>query len=99
MAKPAIKVYVQHHGNMMCDYRWLLVNAEWMQSKSDQQPQSKWGPCPTHTLVVDHPNARFLSATTCPRHCNHNCPKPPPLTWFPYPIAPPHHYSHPSPNP
>ena len=58
MAKPAIKVHVQHHGNMMCDYRWLLVNAEWMQSKSNQQPQSQWGPCPTHTVVVDHPDGR-----------------------------------------
>ncbi len=46
MAKPAIKVHVQHHGNMMCDYRWLLVNAEWMQSKSDPQPQSHWDLAP-----------------------------------------------------
>ena len=59
MAKPAIKVYVQHHGNMMCDYRWLLVNAEWLVSKSNPNPPSTWGPCPTHTVVVDHPDGRL----------------------------------------
>jgi len=66
MAKPAIKVYVQHHGNMMCDYQWLVVSGARMGSRNGR-PQASWGPCPTHTVVVEHPDGNILFDTTCPR--------------------------------
>ncbi|TMD77012.1 MAG: MBL fold metallo-hydrolase, partial [Chloroflexi bacterium] len=92
MAKPAIKVYVQHHGNMMCDYRWLLVNAEWLVSKSNPNPPSTWGPCPTHTVVVDHPDGRLLFDTTCPRDWQQRWTNAAALNWFPYEDVTPEQY-------
>jgi len=92
MAKPAIKVYVQHHGNMMCDYRWLLVNADWMQSKSNPNAHSQWGPCPTHTVVVDHPDGRLLFDTTCPRDWQQHWENTVAKNWFPYEDVAPEQY-------
>jgi N-acyl homoserine lactone hydrolase len=92
MAKPPMKVYIQHHGNMMCDYRWLLVNADWMQSKSNPEPQSHRGPCPTHTVVVDHPDGRLLFDTTCPRDWQQHWANTVAKDWFPYEDVAPEQY-------
>jgi len=45
---------------MMCDYQWLITKAERMANRSNQNPQSVWGQCPTHTVVVDHPDGHLL---------------------------------------
>jgi N-acyl homoserine lactone hydrolase len=66
MAKPGTRVYVQHHGNMMCDYHWLVVRADWFASRSATTTPSTWGPLPTHTVIVDHPDGKLLFDTSCP---------------------------------
>jgi N-acyl homoserine lactone hydrolase len=92
MAKAPIKVYVQHHGNMMCDYKWLLVNAAWLTSKDNPNPPSTWGPCPTHTVVVDHPDGRLLFDTTCPRNWKQHWVNSVAENWFPYEDVKPEQY-------
>ena len=84
MAKPSIKVYVQHHGNMMCDYHWLIVSAGQLANKSNPTTPSTWGPCPTHTVVVDHPDGRLLFDTTCPRDWQQRWTPTVAKEWFPY---------------
>jgi len=92
MAKPAIKVYVQHHGNMMCDYQWLITKAERMANRSNQNPQSVWGQCPTHTVVVDHPDGHLLFDTTCPRDWQQRWTPAVAKEWFPYEDVAPEQY-------
>jgi N-acyl homoserine lactone hydrolase len=92
MAKPNTKVYVQHHGNMMCDYQWLVVSPERMAKKGNTNPQSAWGPCPTHTVVVDHPDGRILFDTTCPRDWQQRWQGTVATDWFPYEDVQPEQY-------
>lgn len=92
MAKAPIKVHVQHHGNMMCDYKWLLVNAGWLQSKNQPDPVSTWGPCPTHTVVVEHPDGRLLFDTTCPRDWQQHWKNTVAEDFFPYEDVSPEQY-------
>ncbi len=68
MANPKMKVYVQHHGNMHCDPQWLLLAARYMATRTEPHMPADWVPCPTHTVVVDHPDGRILMDTTCPRN-------------------------------
>jgi len=91
MAKPEIKVYVQHHGNMMCDYQWLLVSGARMASRHGR-PQASWGPCPTHTVVVDHPDGRLLFDTTCPRDWEQRWTRTAAYDFFPYEDVKPEQY-------
>lgn len=92
MATPPIKVYVQHHGNMMCDYRWLVVSAEHLANKNDTNPRSPWGPCPTHTVVVEHPDGRLLFDTTCPSNWQTHWENTVAKNWFPYEDVKPEQY-------
>ncbi len=60
-----IKVYVQHHGYLSCDLRWLLVSPSLFGSRKNKNPDA-WGDVPTITVVVEHPEGRLLFDTTCP---------------------------------
>jgi N-acyl homoserine lactone hydrolase len=91
MAKPPIKVYVQHHGNMMCDYQWLLVSGDRMASRNNR-PQASWGPCPTHTVVVEHPDGRLLFDTSCPRNWEQRWQNTVAFNFFPYEDVKPEQY-------
>ncbi|QBD83721.1 N-acyl homoserine lactonase family protein [Ktedonosporobacter rubrisoli] len=63
-----IKVYIQHHGNMHCDPRWLINTPLLMASRREPHKAAEWRSCPTHTVVVDHPDGRILMDTACPRN-------------------------------
>ena len=82
MAKPPIKVYVQYHGNMMCDYQWLVAKPERLASVHGC-PCATWGPSPSHTVIVEHPDGRLLFDVTCPPDWRDRW-TPLARDWFPY---------------
>ncbi len=61
-----MKVYLQHHGNLHCDLRWLL-NAHAYATKSNPNPATPWYDSPIMTAVIDHPDGRILFDTGTPR--------------------------------
>jgi N-acyl homoserine lactone hydrolase len=82
MTQPPIKVWIQYHGNMMCDYQWLVMKPERL-ANVRHRPQATWGPSPCHTVVVDHPDGRLLFDLACPRDWRERW-SPIARDWFPY---------------
>lgn len=62
------KLYVLNHGNMHCDLGWLLVEGgKTLAARDNPALPRQWVECPTHTVLVDHPDGWILWDTTCPR--------------------------------
>jgi N-acyl homoserine lactone hydrolase len=61
-----MKLYFQHHGNLKCDVRRLISGAN-LATRSNPAPEVEWYDSPVLTLLIDHPDGRFLFDTACPR--------------------------------
>lgn len=67
MGKPN-RLYILDHGNMHCDLGWLIVQAGLtLATRDDPHLPRQWVECPTHTVLIDHPEGWILWDTTCPR--------------------------------
>jgi N-acyl homoserine lactone hydrolase len=55
-------------GAMTCDLTWLLLApGRSIVSRSQKDKPAEWVACPSHAVVIDHPEARILWDTSCPR--------------------------------
>jgi N-acyl homoserine lactone hydrolase len=63
------KVHVLDCGAMSCDLTWLLLAAgKVMATRQEPQGPRTWVDCPTHAVLVEHPEGRLLWDTSCPRN-------------------------------
>ncbi|HUZ40618.1 MAG TPA: N-acyl homoserine lactonase family protein [Acidimicrobiales bacterium] len=71
MKKPR-RLYIQNHGNMHCDLGWLIAQAGVTLANRDQKSSlaRQWVECPSHTVLIDHPDGWILWDTTVPRDWN-----------------------------
>ncbi|HWC83453.1 MAG TPA: N-acyl homoserine lactonase family protein [Pseudonocardiaceae bacterium] len=60
-----MKVYFQHHGNLKCDIRRLLSGTGFA-TRQNPSPEVEWYDSPVLTILIDHPDGRFLFDTACP---------------------------------
>ncbi len=68
MAKVPMKVHVLGCGAMTCDLTWLLLAAgRSIVDRHHKDRPAEWVRCPTHAVVIDHPDGRLLWDTSCPR--------------------------------
>lgn len=66
MAKPR-KLFIQNHGNMHCDLGWLIVQGGiTLANRDNPYLPRQWVECPTHTVLIDHPDGWILWDTTVP---------------------------------
>jgi glyoxylase-like metal-dependent hydrolase (beta-lactamase superfamily II) len=66
--KDKITAHVLACGAMHCDLTWLLLQpGKAMASRADPAKPAVWTDCPTHAVLVDHPDGRILWDTSCPR--------------------------------
>jgi N-acyl homoserine lactone hydrolase len=55
-------------GTMHCDLTWLLLQpGRSITDRSNPAKPAEWVICPTHAVLVDHPEGRILWDTSCPR--------------------------------
>jgi N-acyl homoserine lactone hydrolase len=63
-----ITAHVLSCGAMHCDLTWLLLRpGRSIASRADTAKPAEWVDCPTHAVLIDHPEARILWDTSCPR--------------------------------
>ena len=61
------KVHLLDTGTMECDHTWLLLKpGETITNRSNKAKPAPWGPCPTHAVLVEHPEGRILWDTGVP---------------------------------
>ncbi len=62
------RLYIQNHGNMHCDLGWLIaLGGVTLAARDNPNLSRQWVECPTHTVLIDHPDGWILWDTTCPR--------------------------------
>ena len=68
-AKPdKITAHVLACGAMHCDLTWLLLQpGRAMTTRANPAKPAEWIDCPTHAVLIDHPDGRILWDTSCPR--------------------------------
>ena len=68
-AKPdKITAHVLACGAMHCDLTWLLLHpGRAMTTRANPAKPAEWIDCPTHAVLIDHPDGRILWDTSCPR--------------------------------
>jgi N-acyl homoserine lactone hydrolase len=55
-------------GAMTCDLTWLLLApGRSIVSRAQKQKPAEWVACPSHAVIIDHPEGRLLWDTSCPR--------------------------------
>jgi N-acyl homoserine lactone hydrolase len=63
-----ITAHVLACGAMHCDLTWLLLQpGRAMTTRDNPAKPAVWTDCPTHAVLVDHPDGRILWDTSCPR--------------------------------
>jgi N-acyl homoserine lactone hydrolase len=61
-------VHVLSCGAMRCDLTWLLLQpGRAIASRKNPAKPAEWTDCPTHAVLIDHPEGRVLWDTSCPR--------------------------------
>jgi len=61
-------VHVLGCGAMHCDLTWLLLQpGRVIKDRSNASQPVDWVECPTHAVLIDHPDGRLLWDTSCPR--------------------------------
>ncbi len=62
------KVHLLKTGVMECDHTWLLLKpGVTITNRSNQAKPARWGTCPTHAVLIEHPDGRILWDTGVPR--------------------------------
>lgn len=65
---PDIKLHILSTGVMECDHTWLLLKAgTTIRPRSNKFDTVPWGECPTHAVLVEHPDGLVLWDTGVPR--------------------------------
>lgn len=63
-----ITAHVLSCGAMHTDLTWLLLQpGRAIANRSNPAKPAEWIDCPTHAVLVDHPDGRILWDTSCPR--------------------------------
>jgi N-acyl homoserine lactone hydrolase len=63
-----ITAHVLACGAMHCDLTWLLLQpGRSITDRSHPDKPAEWINCPTHAVLVDHPEGKILWDTSCPR--------------------------------
>lgn len=63
-----ITAHVLSCGAMHTDLTWLLLQpGRAIANRSNPAKPAEWVDCPTHAVLVDHPDGRILWDTSCPR--------------------------------
>ncbi|MCD7100755.1 N-acyl homoserine lactonase family protein [Pseudoclavibacter sp. 13-3] len=63
-----MKVHILSTGVMECDYTWLLLKAgSTIADRNHKDQKPRWDDCPTHAVLVEHPEGRLLWDTGVPR--------------------------------
>ena len=64
---PDIKARIVNHGAMHCDLTWLLLKPmATIADRAHPDMPRAWVECPTHTVLIEHPDGRILWDTSCP---------------------------------
>jgi len=67
-----ITAHVLSCGAMHTDLTWLLLQpGRAITNRSNPRKPAEWTDCPTHAVLVDHPDGRILWDTSCPRDWEH----------------------------
>lgn len=62
------KVHLLRTGTMECDQTWLLLKpGATITDRSHTHKEAVWTTCPTHAVLVEHPDGRILWDTGVPR--------------------------------
>lgn len=62
------KVHLLDTGTMECDHTWLLLKpGQTITNRSNTAKPAPWGPCPTHAVLIEHPDGRVLWDTGVPQ--------------------------------
>lgn len=62
------KAHLLNTGVMECDHTWLLLKpGQAITNRSDKAKPAPWGPCPTHAVLIEHPEGRVLWDTGVPQ--------------------------------
>lgn len=65
---PDIKLHILSTGVMECDHTWLLLKAgTTIRPRSNKNDTVPWGECPTHAVLIEHPDGLVLWDTGVPR--------------------------------
>ena len=63
-----MKLHVLSSGVMECDHTWLLLKGgTTIMDRDHKGSPAPWGECPTHALLIEHPEGRVLWDTGVPR--------------------------------
>lgn len=63
-----MKVHVLSTGVMECDLTWLLLKGGGtIRDRNHKNDPVVWGDCPTHAVLIEHPDGRILWDTGVPR--------------------------------
>lgn len=55
-------------GTMHCDLTWLLLQpGRAITSRANTAKPAEWITCPTHAVLIEHPEGKILWDTSCPR--------------------------------
>lgn len=65
---PDMKLHILSTGVMECDHTWLLLKAgTTIQPRAHKTDPVPWGECPTHAVLIEHPDGLLLWDTGVPR--------------------------------
>jgi len=63
-----MKLHVLSTGVMECDHTWLLLKGgTTIMDRNHKDSPAPWGECPTHAVLIEHPEGRVLWDTGVPR--------------------------------
>lgn len=63
-----MKLHVLSTGVMECDHTWLLLQGgTTIVDRHSKSSPAAWGECPTHAVLIEHPEGRVLWDTGVPR--------------------------------
>src|SRR5579872_3082279 len=63
----SIKVRILDHGSMHCDLAWLVLKGGLtLAGRADHALPRQWGETPTFPVLIERPDGRLLSDTSCP---------------------------------
>lgn len=63
-----MKLHVLSSGVMECDHTWLLLKGgTTIMDRDHKDAPPAWGDCPTHAVLIEHPEGRVLWDTGVPR--------------------------------
>ena len=78
-----IKLYILDNGYLECDKNWMVATSS-VGTRRDRNCPSVWIQIPTYSVLVDHPQGRFLFDLGCPANAKDGYWPPKLYDLFPY---------------